>query len=126
MNFCKFKCVLDKFKMAAKFSGFCAQSFRSCEWMSTSISQHKNRGYILYRSRDISKNMFLLIIAPPRGQTSQNFLCLPRTRTRVYIPSLVFIRIRVSEIQPHFLFGRFPVKFDWLLQLILLHFEESL
>ena len=62
------------------------------------------------------QNTFLLIIAPPSGQTAPNLFCLLGRVSVVCSPSLVKIRQTVAEIWAHFLFSSFAVKFDWLLR----------
>ena len=64
--------------------------------------------------KDMSKNAFLLNIAPPKGQRSPKFWDLLDKGSCVCVRSLTSKDETVAEIWPHFLFGVVAAKFDRL------------
>ena len=64
--------------------------------------------------KDMSKNAFMLNIAPPKGQRSLKFMRLFMMVSWVGVISLMSKDQTVAEIWPHVLFGDVATKFDWL------------
>ena len=85
-------------------------------WIVTfqSISRHENLTPYPNASRQTSKNVILLITAPPSGQIPPNFIGTLWGGSRCRWPNLVFGSQSAAEIWANALFGGVAANSDWL------------